>query len=168
MLTIGLTAALWHHALWPPRLDRARLRRMLAFSLPARGVLDQPVRVELGRHRRAAGLPGARRRRRLRARLHGLRDAAVAGRLAHGGPDPAVRLAARGRALRSSIERYFVRLLPQRDPRSVRGRRPAGADRGDRRPASSSVPGSRTRRIRSRSSSRRRCCCRSRAWWRRS
>jgi O-antigen/teichoic acid export membrane protein len=34
LLTAGLAAALWRHALWPPRLDRAQLRRMLAFSLP--------------------------------------------------------------------------------------------------------------------------------------
>jgi O-antigen/teichoic acid export membrane protein len=34
LLAAGLTAALWRHALWPPRLDRVQLRRMLAFSLP--------------------------------------------------------------------------------------------------------------------------------------
>lgn len=34
LLSAGLVATLRRHALWPPRLDRARLRRMLAFSLP--------------------------------------------------------------------------------------------------------------------------------------
>jgi O-antigen/teichoic acid export membrane protein len=34
LLTAGLAGALRGHALWPPRLERARLRRLLAFSFP--------------------------------------------------------------------------------------------------------------------------------------
>jgi O-antigen/teichoic acid export membrane protein len=34
LLTAGLAALLRRHGLWPPRLERAQVRRMLAFSLP--------------------------------------------------------------------------------------------------------------------------------------
>ena len=61
-------------ALAPQRRSRPRAARP-GLLAAAGGVLGQPVRDELDRHRRVARVPASRRGRRLRARLLRLRDA---------------------------------------------------------------------------------------------